>query len=122
MILLAELHFSLPLKNPVLIFSLILFIILFAPLLLNRVKIPQLIGLIIAGAMIELYVLQLMDRESSIIIFGTVGMIYLIFLPGLEIDLGDLKQNKNKSNAFGLLTFSLPLIIGTLARYYLLHF
>ncbi|HLT08342.1 MAG TPA: cation:proton antiporter [Cyclobacteriaceae bacterium] len=122
MILLAELHFSLPLKNPVLIFSLILFIILFAPLLLNRVKIPQLIGLIIAGALIGPHGLHLMERDSSIILFGTVGLLYLMFLAGLEIDLGDFKKNKNKSIAFGLLTFSLPMIIGTLAGYYLLHF
>jgi len=122
MILLAELHFSLPLKNPVLIFSLILFIILFAPLLLNRVKIPQLVGLIIAGALIGPHGLHLMERDSSIILFGTVGLLYLMFLAGLEIDLGDFKKNKNKSIAFGLLTFSLPMIIGTLAGYYLLHF
>src|SRR5690554_2759325 len=87
MILLADLHFSLPLDNPVLIFSLILFIILFAPLLLNRVKIPQLIGLIIAGAVIGPHGLHLMARDSSVVLFGTVGLLYLMFLAGLEIDL-----------------------------------
>ena len=122
MILLADLHFSLPLDNPVLIFALILFIILFAPLLLNRVKIPQLIGLIIAGALIGPYGLHLMERDSSIVLFGTVGLLYLMFLAGLEIDLGDFKKNRNKSIVFGLLTFSVPMIIGTLAGYYLLHF
>jgi Kef-type K+ transport system membrane component KefB len=122
MILLAELHFSLPLDNPVLIFALILFIILFAPLLLNRVKIPQLIGLIIAGALIGPYGLHLMERDSSVVLFGTVGLLYLMFLAGLEIDLGDFKKNKNKSIVFGILTFSIPMIIGTLAGYYLLSF
>lgn len=122
MILLADLHFSLPLDNPVLIFALILFIILFAPLLLNRVKIPQLIGLIIAGALIGPYGLHLMERDSSIVLFGTVGLLYLMFLAGLEIDLGDFKKNRNKSIVFGLLTFSVPMIIGTLAGYYLLQF
>src|SRR5690606_35772631 len=122
MILLAELHFSLPLKNPVLIFSLILFIILFAPLLLNRVKIPQLIGLIIAGALIGPHGLHLMERDSSIILFGTVGLLYLMFLAGLEVDLAEFKKNKNYRIAFGLLTFSFSMIIATLAGSYLLHF
>jgi Kef-type K+ transport system membrane component KefB len=122
MILLAELHFSLPLDNPVLIFSLILFIILFAPLLLNRVKIPQLIGLILAGAVIGPYGLHLMERDSSVVLFGTVGLLYLMFLAGLEIDLGDFKKNRNKSIVFGILTFSIPMIIGTFAGYFLLNF
>lgn len=122
MIILAELHFSLPLDNPVLIFSLILFIILFAPLLLNRVKIPQLIGLIIAGAVIGPHGLHLMERDSSVVLFGTVGLLYLMFLAGLEIDLGDFKKNRNKSILFGLITFSIPMILGSLAGFYLLDF
>src|SRR5690606_21206626 len=112
----------LPLDNPVLIFALILFIILFAPLLLNRVKIPQLIGLIMAGALIGPYGLHLMERDSSIVLFGTVGLLYLMFLAGLEIDAGDFKKHRNKSIVSGFLTFSVPMLIGTLAGYYLLHF
>jgi len=122
MILLADLHFSLPLDNPVLIFSLILFIILFAPLLLNRFKIPQLIGLIIAGAVIGPYGFHLMERDSSVVLFGTVGLLYLMFLAGLEIDLGDFKKNKNKSILFGLITFTIPMILGSLAGFFLLEF
>lgn len=122
MILLADLHFSLPLDNPVLIFSLILFIILFAPLLLNRVKIPQLIGLIIAGGVIGPNGLHLLDRDSSVVLFGTVGLLYLMFLAGLEIDLGDFKKNRNKSVIFGLITFTIPMILGTATGVYLLGF
>jgi Kef-type K+ transport system membrane component KefB len=72
MVFLADLNFSLPWTNPVLIFSSILFIILFAPLLLNRLKIPQLIGLIIAGAMIGPNGFNLLERDSSVVLFGTV--------------------------------------------------
>jgi len=122
MILLADLHFPLPLDNPVLIFSLILFIILFAPLLLNRFKIPQLIGLIIAGAVIGPYGFHLMERDSSVVLFGTVGLLYLMFLAGLEIDLGDFKKNKNKSILFGLITFTIPMVLGSLAGFFLLEF
>lgn len=122
MILLSDLDFSLPLKNPVVVFSLVLFIILFAPILFNRIKVPHIIGLILAGVIIGPYGLNLLLRDSSIVLFGTVGLLYIMFLAGLEIDLTEFKKNKYKIIVFGLLTFSLPLVIGALASYYLLGF
>lgn len=123
MILLAgAIDFTLPLKNPVLLFSLILFIILFAPILLNKLRIPHLIGLIIAGAIIGPNGLNLMERDMSIILFGTVGLLYIMFLAGLEIDLADFKKNSGKSLVFGLLTFLIPMGLGTAAGVYLLDF
>ena len=120
--LLHALDFSLPLGNPVLIFSLILFIILFAPIILNKFKIPHLIGLIIAGALIGPNGLNLMLRDSSIILFGTVGLLYIMFLAGLEIDMADFKKNSSKSLVFGLLTFIIPMGLGTAAGLYVLNF
>lgn len=114
--------FTLPLKNPVLLFSLILFIILFAPIVLNKFRIPHLIGLIIAGAVIGPNGLNLIARDMSIILFGTVGLQYIMFLAGLEIDLNEFKKNSSKSLVFGLLTFGIPMILGTLGSYYLMHF
>ena len=114
--------FSLPLKNPVLLFSLILFIILFAPILLNKLRIPHLIGLIIAGALIGPNGFNLIARDMSIILFGTVGLQYIMFLAGLEIDLAEFKKNSAKSLVFGLLTFSIPMTIGTFTGYYILEF
>lgn len=122
MIFLLGIDFSLPLKNPVLLFSLILFIILFAPILLNKLRIPHLIGLIIAGALIGPNGFNLIARDMSIILFGTVGLQYIMFLAGLEIDLAEFKKNSAKSLVFGLLTFSIPMTIGTLAGYYILEF
>ncbi len=122
MIALSALDFSLPLSNPVLLFSLILFIILFAPILLNKLKIPQLIGLIIAGAIIGPNGLNLMLRDSSIVLFGTVGLLYIMFLAGLEIDMGDFKKNSKKSVVFGLFTFLIPMGFGILAGYYILEY
>src|SRR5690606_36816399 len=107
MILLNIFDTTLPLTNPVLLFSLLLFIILFAPLILNKLKIPQLIGLIIAGAVIGPNGLNLMLRDSSIVLFGTVGLLYIMFLAGLEIDLLDFKKNRTKSLVFGIYTFSI---------------
>jgi Kef-type K+ transport system membrane component KefB len=115
-------EFTLPLENPVLIFSLILFIILFAPLILNRIKIPHLIGLIIAGILIGPTGFNLMARDSSIILFGTVGLLYIMFLAGLEMDMMQFKKNSGKSIVFGMYTFLIPMGLGFVSGYYLLHF
>ena len=85
---------TLPLTDPVLKFLLILVIILAAPLLLNKLRIPHLLGLIIAGAIIGPNGFNLVLRDSSIILSGTAGLLYIMFLAGLEIDLGDFKKNK----------------------------
>jgi Kef-type K+ transport system membrane component KefB len=122
MILLSSLDFSLPLKNPVIIFSLVLFIILFAPILFNKIKVPHIIGLIIAGVIVGPYALNLLKRDSSIVLFGTVGLLYIMFLAGLEIDLAEFKKNRKQILTFGLLTFIFPLTVGTLASYYVLGY
>lgn len=113
-------HF--PLGDPVLIFSLLLFIVLLAPMILHRLKIPDLIGLIIAGAIIGPNGLNIMARDSSIELFGKVGLLYIMFIAGLEIDMADLKKNYGKSVYFGLMTFVIPMVMGTLAGIYLLDF
>src|SRR5919107_1899353 len=115
MYLLSDLDLSLPLKNPVIIFSLVLFIILFAPILLNRVKVPHIIGLIIAGMIIGPYGLNLLLRDSSIVLFGTVGLLYIMFTAGLEIDLEEFRKNRVKSFVFGIYTFLIPMLLGTIA-------
>jgi Kef-type K+ transport system membrane component KefB len=122
MILLADLEFSLPLKNPVIIFSLVLFIILFAPILLKRIKVPHIIGLILAGVLVGPYALNLLRRDSSIVLFGTVGLLYIMFTAGLEMDLKEFKKNTGKIIFFGATTFLLPFISGTLASYYILGY
>ncbi|MGV3503558.1 MAG: cation:proton antiporter [Adhaeribacter sp.] len=122
MVLLSELNFELPLRNPVIIFSLVLFIILFAPILFNKIKVPHIIGLIISGVLVGPYGFNLLRRDSSILLFGTVGLLYIMFLAGLEIDLKEFKKNRGKILFFGFTTFVLPLSIGTLVSYYLLDF
>jgi Kef-type K+ transport system membrane component KefB len=114
--------FSLPLQNPVLIFSIILFIILFAPIILNKFKIPHLIGLIIAGAIIGPYGFFLVERNSAFTLFGNVGLLYIMFLAGLEIDLAEFKKNSSKSLLFGLYTFLIPITLGYFSGRYLLNF
>ena len=113
---------TLPLTDPVLKVLLILVIILAAPLLLNKLRIPHLLGLIIAGAIIGPNGFNLVLRDSSIILSGTAGLLYIMFLAGLEIDLGDFKKNKWKSLTFGMYTFLVPMALGTLVGLYVLNF
>lgn len=107
--------------NPVTIFFIVLVIILLAPLLLNRLKIPHIIGMIVAGVAVGPYGLNILDRDSSFAVFGQVGLLYLIFLAGLEIDMYHLKRNLSRGLRFGLLTFFIPLAIGIMASVFVLH-
>lgn len=115
-------EFSLPIEDPVLKFLLVLVIILAAPLLLNKIKVPHLLGLIIAGAVIGPNGFNVLARDSSIVVTGTTGLLYIMFLAGLEIDMGDFKKNKWKSLGYGGYAFIFPFILGYLGSYYLLGF
>lgn len=122
MVLASTIDFTLPLADPVLKFLLILLIILAAPLLLNKLRIPHLLGLIIAGAIIGPHGFNLVLRDSSIILSGTAGLFYIMFLAGLEIDMADFKRNSTKSLAFGMYTFLIPMILGTVVGIWVLRF
>lgn len=122
MVLASTIDFTLPLADPVLKFLLILLIILAAPLLLNKLRIPHLLGLIIAGALIGPHGFNLVLRDSSIILSGTAGLLYIMFLAGLEIDMADFKRNSTKSLAFGMYTFLIPMILGTVVGIWVLRF
>jgi Kef-type K+ transport system membrane component KefB len=115
-------EFELPLGNPVLIFSLILFIILLSPILLRKLNIPGIIGLIIAGVVIGPYGLNILEKSSAIDLFSTIGLLYIMFIAGLELDMNEFKSNRNKSLLFGLFTFIFPLSIGFPVCYYLLGY
>ena len=122
MVLASTIDFTLPLADPVLKFLLILLIILAAPLLLNKLRIPHLLGLIIAGAIIGPHGFNLVLRDSSIILSGTAGLLYIMFFAGLEIDMADFKRNSTKSLAFGMYTFLIPMILGTVVGIWVLQF
>ena len=112
---------SVPLvTQPVQIFFIVLVIILFTPLLLNRLKIPHIIGMIVAGVVIGPYGFNVLDNDSSFAIFGQVGLLYLMFLAGLEIDMYHLRLNMRRGLVFGLLTLFIPLILGVVTSVWLL--
>lgn len=113
---------DLPLVNPVLRFLVILLIILLAPIISNKLKIPHILGLIVAGAIIGPNGLNLLTRDSSIILSGTAGLLYIMFLAGLEIDLNEFRKNSSKSLVFGMFTFIIPMALGTFTGIYILKF
>lgn len=98
--------------QPVPIFLTVMAIILLTPLLLGRLKIPQVIGLILAGVAVGPHGFNLLARDMSFEVFGQVGILYLMFLAGLEIDMYHLKKNLRKGLCFGFLTFLIPLLLG----------
>ncbi|MDE6207941.1 MAG: cation:proton antiporter [Muribaculaceae bacterium] len=106
--------------QPVQIFFIVLVIILFAPLLLNKLKIPHIIGMIVAGIVIGPYGFNVLDNDSSFALFGQVGLLYLMFLAGLEIDMYHLRLNLRRGLIFGILTLVVPLVMGVLSSMYLL--
>ena len=106
--------------QPVQIFFIVLAIILFAPLLLNKLKIPHIIGMIVAGVVIGPYGLNILDNDSSFAVFGQVGLLYLMFLAGLEIDMYHLRLNLGRGLVFGALTLLIPLAMGILSSVYIL--
>lgn len=111
---------ELPLRQPVAIFLLVLVIILFTPLLLRRLKIPHIIGMILAGMVVGPYGFNILERDASFQIFGQVGILYLMFLAGVEIDMFNLKQNLRKGVLFGLISFTIPMAGGLLLTHYIL--
>jgi Kef-type K+ transport system membrane component KefB len=115
-------QFQLPLQNPVLIFALILLIILLAPVIFRRFRVPGIIGLIIAGVIIGPHGLNLLARNSAVDLFSTIGLLYIMFIAGLELEIHEFRRNRYHSFGFGFLTFTLPLVLGFPACYYILGY
>jgi len=113
--LLAQASSSAAIRDPVAVFLIIIAIMLIMPLLFERFRLPGIIGLILAGVVIGPYGLGLLERDRTMELLGTVGVIFLMFLGGLETSLDDLKRNADKALIFGLATFLLPMGIGTAA-------
>lgn len=111
-----DVSLKLPITDPTWIFLLVLLIILFAPILLNRLRIPHIIGMILAGLVIGEHGFNILTRDSSFELFGKVGLYYIMFLAGLEMNMSDFKQNRSKAVVLGLLAFIIPIGIGLLTN------
>ena len=110
------LDLTFPITDPTWIFLLVLLIILFAPILLNKLRIPHIIGMILAGLAIGEHGFNILARDNSFQLFGKVGLYYIMFLAGLEMNMGDFKETRNKALVLGLLAFIVPIGIGFVAN------
>jgi Kef-type K+ transport system membrane component KefB/nucleotide-binding universal stress UspA family protein len=104
-----------PITDPVAIFLIIMAIMLVAPLLFERLRLPGIVGLILSGVVVGPHGLGFLERDSTIILLGTVGLLFLMFMAGLETSLDDLKHNADKAIIFGLATFAIPMLLGGVA-------
>ena len=108
--------------SPIAIFLVVLLIALLTPMLLRRLRIPHMVGMILAGMLVGPHVLNLIPFDRSIDVFGKVGLYYIMFLAGMEIDISSLRSNMGKGVTFGLLSFLFPALLGYVSSRFLLHY
>ena len=97
-----------PITDPTLIFFVVLLMILLSPIIMGRLRIPHIIGMVLAGVLVGKYGLNILGRDASFELFGRIGLFYIMFLAGLEMDMEGLKKNRNRVVVFGMLTFLIP--------------
>ena len=100
------------LNEPVAFFLLIMSIILVTPLLSERIRLPGIIGIILGGMLIGPHVFQLIEADNRMVFLSTIGLVYLMFSAGLEVDINQFLRVRGRSMLFGLITFLLPQLMG----------
>ena len=100
-----------PITDPTLVFFVVLLIILLAPIVMGRLRIPHIIGMVLAGVLVGQYGFNILERDASFELFGKVGLYYIMFLAGLEMDMENLRKNIGRVGVFALLTFSVPFVL-----------
>ena len=111
-----------PITSPTIIFFVVLGIILIAPIIMGKLRIPHIIGMVLAGVLIGQYGFNILERDDSFELFGRVGLYYIMFLAGIEIDMNGLKRGVLNMGAYGLFTFFAPFILVFLSCHYLLGY
>jgi hypothetical protein len=111
-----------PITNPTLIFFVVMLIILLAPVIMGKLRIPHIIGMVLAGVAIGPFGFNILTRDASFELFGRVGLYYIMFLASLEMDMEGLKRNKYRTLFFALLTFAIPFALMYAASISLLHY
>ena len=111
-----------PITDSTWIFFIVLLIILFAPMIMSKLRIPHIIGMVLAGVIVGQYGLNILQRDDSFELFGQVGLYYIMFLAGLEMDLEGIKKHMKRMIIFGLLTFLMPFILVYFAGIYLMNY
>lgn len=97
-----------PITDPTLVFLVVLLVILFAPIVMGKLRIPHIIGLVLAGAALGEHGFNILALSDGFKLFGQVGLFYIMFLASLEMDLEGLRKHGGRIGVFGLLSFLLP--------------
>lgn len=113
---------GLPVTDPVLVFAIILLIILVSPVILRKIRVPGIIGLIISGIIIGPAGFNIIEKNQAIDLFSTIGLLFLMFIAGLDLDQQQFRRTRHKSLLFGLLTYTIPFAAGLPVCYYLLDY
>jgi Kef-type K+ transport system membrane component KefB/mannitol/fructose-specific phosphotransferase system IIA component (Ntr-type) len=108
-----------PVHDPVLIFAMVMLFLLLAPIFARKLRLPEIVGLIVIGIIAGPHGLNILERDETIVLLGTVGLLFIMFLAGLEIDLNEVRRNRLHTVIFGLITFTVPLGLGILLGVYL---
>jgi Kef-type K+ transport system membrane component KefB len=103
---------QIPLRDPVAVITVATVVFLAAPLLFDRLRVPRVVGFIAAGALLGPNGLGWLERDQTIVLLGTVGLLYLMFIAAIEIDLHDFRRHRARSLLFGVLGFLSPLVLG----------
>ena len=111
-----------PLTEPTWIYLGVLCIVLFAPLIFNKLRMPHIIGMILAGLVIGPNCLNVLERDDSFELFGKVGLYYIMFLASLEINMQEMKQAKGGALLMGLAVFTIPIALGMAANMFILEY
>ena len=111
-----------PITDPTLLFFVVLLIVLFAPIIMGKLRIPHIIGMVLAGIVVGKYGLNILERDSSFELFGKVGLYYIMFLAALEMDMEGMKKNKSRLLIYGLLTCFIPFTLTYFMSIHLLHY
>lgn len=111
-----------PITDPTLTFFVVLLIILLAPIIMGKLRIPHIIGMVLAGVVVGKYGLNILVRDNSFELFGRVGLYYIMFLAALEMDMESIRKNRNRLLIFALLTFTMPLLLTYFMGIHLLNY
>mgnify|MGYP002624039392 CR=1 FL=1 len=103
-----DLSSYLPITDPTLIFFVVLCVILLAPIIMGKLRIPHIVGMVLAGVLLGEHGFDILERDSSFELFGKVGMYYIMFLAALELDRENMKKSRERILTFGILTALIP--------------
>ena len=94
------------------IFFVVLCIILFAPIIMGKLRIPHIVGMVLAGVAVGPHGLNILAKDDSFDLFGHVGLYYIMFLAGLEMNMANFMKNRVRTFTHGIMAFVIPMVMG----------